>query len=144
MSRITYTKRGNPSVLKVNDKGNLYRTEGSDPISLAPFRHRLLWNLGNLFGFNNIRQNANKSRGFGIQEKLFNKRTGKFEARTSTAFNFGRWVGYKQKMIIDDPDMLLWYKRTTINGNTDAIWDFTPVNKHNSSMQSLRTQVRGN
>ena len=136
MSRITYTKRGNPSVLKVNDKGNLYRTEGSDPISLAPFRHRLLWNLGNLFGFNNIRQNANKSRGFGIQEKLYNKVTKEFESRTSTAFNVGRWVGYYQKVT---PKRNLWYKRTIVD-NYD--WDFTPVNKSNSSMQSLRVQGR--
>jgi len=144
MSRITYTKQGSPKILKTSKKGNLYMSEVSLPIFMAPLKHRIIWKFGNFVGFNNIRQNATKSRGFGIQEKLFNKRTGKFEARTSTAFNFGRWVGYKQKMIIDDPDMLLWYKRTTINGNTDAIWDFTPVNKHNSSMQSLRTQVRGN
>jgi hypothetical protein len=135
MSRITYTKRGNPSVLKVNDKGNLYRTEGSDPISLAPFRHRLLWNLGNLFGFNNIRQNANKSRGFGIQEELYNKVTKEFESRTSTAFNVGRWVGYYQKVT---PKRNLWYKRTIVD-NYD--WDFTPVNKSNTSMQSLRVQI---
>ena len=136
MSRITYTKKGSPKVLKTSKKGNLYMSEGSLPIFLAPFRYRVLWYLGDLFGLNNIRQNAHKSRGFGIQEKLYNKRTGKNEARTSTAFNFGRWVGYKQKMIIDDHDMLLWYKRTTINGD----WDFTPVNRHNTSMQSLRIQ----
>ena len=138
MSRITYTKRGNPSVLKVNDKGNLYRTEGSDPIAIAPLRYRLLWNLGNLFGFNNIRQNANKSRGFGIQEKLYNKVTKEFESRTSTAFNFGRWVGYFQKAT---PKRSLWYKRTVVD-NYD--WDFTPVNKSNTSMQSLRVQKGGN
>ena len=138
MSRITYTKRGNPSVLKVNDKGNLYRTEGSLPIAMAPFRYRVLWNLGNLFGFNNIRQNANKSRGFGIQEELYNKVTKEFESRTSTAFNFGRWVGYYQKVT---PKRNLWYKRTIVD-NYD--WDFTPVNKSNSSMQSLRVQVREN
>ena len=136
MSRITYTKRGNPSVLKVNDKGNLYRTEGSDPISQAPLRYRLLWNLGNLFGFNNIRQNAHESRGFGIQEKLYNKRTDDFESRTSTAFNFGRWVGYYQKVT---PKRNLWYKRTVVDNND---WDFTPVNKSNTSMQSLRVQGR--
>ena len=136
MSRITYTKRGNPSVLKVNDKGNLYRTEGSDPIAIAPLRYRLLWSLGNLFGFNNIRQNANKSRGFGIQEKLYNKVTKEFESRTSTAFNFGRWVGYFQKVT---PKRNLWYKRTVVD-NYD--WDFTPVNKSNTSMQSLRVQGR--
>jgi len=138
MSRITYTKRGNPSVLRMNDKGKLYRTEGSDPISIAPFRYRLLWNFGNLFGFNNIRQNAHKSRGFGIQENLYNKRTGNLEARTSTAFNFGRWVGYFQK---NDPIRNLWYKRTVVDNHD---WDFTPVNKSNTSMQSLRVQTGGN
>ena len=138
MSRTTYTKRGSPRVLKINDKGNLYRTEGSLPIAMAPFRYRVLWNLGNLFGFNNIRQNANKSRGFGIQEELYNKVTKEFESRTSTAFNFGRWVGYYQKVT---PKRNLWYKRTIVD-NYD--WDFTPVNKSNSSMQSLRVQVREN
>ena len=138
MSRTTYTKRGSPKVLKVNDKGNLYRTEGSLPIAMAPFRYRVLWNLGNLFGFNNIRQNAHKSRGFGIQDKLYNKVTKEFESRTSTAFNVGRWVGYYQKVT---PKRNLWYKRTIVD-NYD--WDFTPVNKSNSSMQSLRVQVREN
>ena len=142
MSRTTYTKRGNPSVLKVNDKGNLYRTEGSDPIAIAPLRYRLLWNFGNLFGFNNIRQNANKSRGFGIQEKLYNKKIKDYESRTSTAFNFGRWVGYKQKMIVADPDDFLWYKRTLTNENGNSSWDFTPVNEINTSMQSVRVQGR--
>jgi hypothetical protein len=135
MSRTTYTKRGSPKVLKVNDKGNLYRTEGSLPIAMAPFRYRVLWNLGNLFGFNNIRQNANKSRGFGIQEELYNKVTKEFESRTSTAFNFGRWVGYFQKVT---PKRNLWYKRTVVD-NYD--WDFTPVNRSNTSMQSLRVQI---
>jgi len=142
MSRITYTKRGSPRVLKTSKKGNLYMSEGSLPISQAPFRYRILWNLGNLFGFNNIRQNAHKSRGFGIQEKLYNKRTDKNEARTSTAFNFGRWVGYKQKMIVADPDDFLWYKRTLTNGNGNSSWDFTPVNEINTSMQSVRVQGR--
>ena len=142
MSRITYTKRGSPRVLKTSKKGNLYMSEGSLPISQAPFRYRILWHIGNLFGFNNIRQNAHKSRGFGIQEKLYNKRTGDKEARTSTAFNFGRWVGYKQKMIVADPDDFLWYKRTLTNENGNSSWDFTPVNEINTSMQSVRVQGR--
>ena len=136
MSRITYTKRGNPSVLKVNAKGKLYRTEGSDPIATAPFRYRVIWSLGNLFGFNTIKQNAVKSRGFGFQEALWNRKTKRYEKRTSTAFNFGRWVGYFQKA---NPNRNLWYKRTVVDNND---WDFTPVNKSNTSMQSLRVQRR--
>ena len=136
MSRITYTKRGNPKVFKINNKGNVYRTEGSDPIAIAPLRYRLLWNFGNLFGFNNIKQNAVKSRGFGFQEALWNKKTKRYEKRTSTAFNFGRWVGYFQKA---NPNRNLWYKRTIVDNND---WDFTPVNRSNTSMQSLRIQRR--
>ena len=136
MSRITYTKKGSPRVLKTSKKGNLYMSEGSLPISQAPFRYRILWYIGNLFGFNNIRQNAHKSRGFGIQEELYNKVTEEFESRTSTAFNFGRWVGYFQKVT---PKRNLWYKRTVVD-NYD--WDFTPVNKSNTSMQSVRVQGR--
>ena len=110
MSRITYTKKGNPS-----DRKDL-----TLPIASAPLFIRLLWSFGNLFGFSQIKRNAQLSRGYSISV-----------GKTFTAFNFGKFVAYKRNT---NPSRDVWYKRTMVRGE----YQFTPPSFTNTTMQMIR------
>ena len=114
MSRITYTKKGN------------YRdtVELTKPIASAPLFVRTLWAIGNAVGFNQIKRNARKSRGFSIKQ-----------GTTYTAFNFGKWVAYRRN---DNPLRDIWYKRTNVEGE----YQITPVSHTNTTMQMIRIPAR--
>tara|TARA_Y100000356_G_C11133540_1_gene221400 strand:- start:213 stop:563 length:351 start_codon:yes stop_codon:yes gene_type:complete len=114
MSRITFTK-----------KGNLSDTiDTTLPITNAPLFFRVLWNIGNVLGFNIIKRNAKKSRGFSIESK-----------DTFTAFNFGKWVAYRSTSRPRNP---LWFKRTLIDGK----YQMTPISQTNTTMQMIRIPAR--
>jgi len=138
MSRITYTKKGNPS----NNKDKTL------PITSAPFKIRLLWALGNLFGINQIKRNAVKSRGFGfdylrpVKDKDGNfiyeeDGTIKMVPRTYTSINFGKWVAYRRNTNVL-PKNDIWYKRTNVEGD----YQMTPVSHTNTTMQMIRIPAR--
>ena len=114
MSRITYTKKGSNN-----------RTDTTLPIRYAPARLQFLWFIGNLLGFNLIKRNAVKSRGYSIDR----------DGNTYTAVNFGKWVAYYQKQETLRP---IWFKRTFVDGE----YQMTPVNKTNTSMQAIRVPVK--
>ena len=136
MSRITYTKKGNS-----NDVVEL-----TNPIASAPLSIRLLWVLGNACGFTQIKRNAKKSRGFGIESDrpvtddngnlvLNSDGTVKTEKRTYTSFNFGKWVANKRNT---NPSRDVWYKRTMVRGE----YQFTPPSFTNTTMQMIRIPAR--
>ena len=136
MSRITYTKKGNPSD----------RKDRTLPIASAPLSIRLLWAFGNLFGFSQIKRNAKLSRGFGIESDrpvtddngnlvLNSDGTVKTEKRTYTSYNFGKWVANKRNT---NPSRDVWYKRTMIRGE----YQFTPPSFTNTTMQMIRIPAR--
>ena len=138
MSRITYTKKGNPS----NNKDKTL------PITSAPFKIRLLWALGNLFGINQIKRNAVKSRGFGfdylrpVKDKDANfiyeeDGTIKMAPRTYTSINFGKWVAYRRNSDVL-PKYDIRYKRTMVDGD----YQITPVSYTNTTMQMIRIPAR--
>ena len=114
MSRITFTKKGN----------SRNTVDVTRPIDTAPLFLRIVWTLGNLFGFNQIKRNAVKSRGYGIKA-----------GATYKAFNFGRWVAYKQ---LSNAFPALWFKRTLV----DERYQMTPVSHTNTTMQILRVPAR--
>ena len=124
MSRITYTKKGAPSVERTTKKGTsferTYKTEGSKPINEASLSTRLLWAFGNLIGASQIKINAKKSRGYSISV-----------GKTFTAFNFGKLVAYKRNT---NPSRDVWYKRTMVRGE----YQFTPPSFTNTTMQMIR------
>jgi hypothetical protein len=132
MSRITYTKKGNPADNRDTTKS----------IASAPLSVRLLWALGNAFGFTQIKRNAKKSRGFGIESDrpvkdadgyvvLNPDGTVKTEKRTYTSYNFGKWVANKSNASSNDPE---WFKRTMVRGE----YQFTPPSFTNTTMQMIR------
>tara|TARA_R100000329_G_scaffold150213_2_gene142546 strand:+ start:1522 stop:1941 length:420 start_codon:yes stop_codon:yes gene_type:complete len=137
MSRITYTKKGNPSD----------RKDRTLPIASAPLSIRLLWAFGNLFGFSQIKRNAKLSRGFGIESDRPVKNddgigyvlnpdgTVKTEKRTYTSYNFGKWVANKRNT---NPSRDVWYKRTMVRGE----YQFTPPSFTNTTMQMIRIPAR--
>ena len=136
MSRITYTKKGNPSD----------RKDRTLPKASAPLSIRLLWAFGNLFGFSQIKRNAKLSRGFGIESDrpvtddngnlvLNSDGTVKTEKRTYTSFNFGKWVANKRNT---NPSRDVWYKRTMVRGE----YQFTPPSFTNTTMQMIRIPAR--
>ena len=136
MSRITYTKKGNPS----NNKDKTL------PIASAPFKIRLLWALGNLFGINQIKRNAVKSRGFGfdylrpVKDKDGNfiyeeDGTIKMAPRTYTSINFGMWVLNRRN---SNPVRDIWFKRTLIHNK----YQTTPISQTNTTMQMIRIPAR--
>tara|TARA_B100001142_G_scaffold219007_1_gene217158 strand:+ start:4315 stop:4665 length:351 start_codon:yes stop_codon:yes gene_type:complete len=110
MSRITYTKKGNPADNRDTTKS----------IASAPLSVRLLWVLGNVFGFTQIKRNAKKSRGYSISV-----------GKTFTAFNFGKFVAYKRN---PNPSRDVWFKRTMVRGE----YQFTPPSFTNTTMQMIR------
>lgn len=114
MSRITYTKKGNPSD----------RKDRTLPIASAPLSIRLLWVFGNACGFTQIKRNAKKSRGYSISI-----------GKTFTAFNFGKFVAYKRN---PNPSRDVWYKRTMVRGE----YQFTPPSFTNTTMQMIRIPAR--
>ena len=116
MSRITYTKKGN-----IKDDVDLTK-----PIISAPLFIRTLWAIGNTVGFNQIKRNAKKNRGYSIKQ-----------GKTYTAFNFGKWVAYKRNSDVL-PKHDIRYKRTMINGT----YQITPVSHTNTTMQMIRIPVR--
>ena len=116
MSRITYTKKG----LSLNQKTR----EITEPIFSAPLFVKTLWAIGNVIGFNQIKRNAVKNRGYSI-----------VEGKTYTAFNFGKWVAYRRN---DNPLRDIWYKRTNVEGE----YQITPVSHTNTTMQMIRIPAR--
>ena len=114
MSRITYTKKGN----------SRDTVELTKPIASAPLFIRTLWAIGNAVGFNQIKRNAKKSRGYSINQ-----------GTTYTAFNFGKWVAYR---LNDNPKRDIWYKRTIVDGEYQS----TPVSHTNTTMQMIRIPAR--
>jgi len=136
MSRITYTKKGN----------SRDTVELTKPIASAPFKIRLLWALGNLFGINQIKRNAVKSRGFGfdylrpVKDKDGNfiyeeDGTIKMAPRTYTSINFGMWVLNRRN---SNPVQDIWYKRANYNGK----YQHTPLTFRNKTMQMIRIPAR--
>ena len=118
MSRITYTKKG----LSLNQKTR----EITEPIFSAPLFVKTLWAIGNVIGFNQIKRNAVKNRGYSI-----------VEGKTYTAFNFGKWVAYRRNTNVL-PKNDIWYKRTVVNG----AYQMTPVSHTNTTMQMIRIPAR--
>ena len=118
MSRITYTKKG----LSLNQKTR----EITEPIFSAPLFVKTLWAIGNVIGFNQIKRNAVKNRGYSI-----------VEGKTYTAFNFGKWVAYRRNTNVL-PKNDIWYKRTVVNGD----YQMTPVSHTNTTMQMIRIPAR--
>ena len=116
MSRITYTKKGN----------SRDTVEITKPIASAPLFVRTLWAIGNAVGFNQIKRNARKSRGFSINQ-----------GTTYTAFNFGKWVAYRRNANLL-PKYDIWYKRTNVEGD----YQITPVSHTNTTMQMIRIPSR--
>jgi len=116
MSRITYTKKGN----------SRDTVELTKPIASAPLFVRTLWAIGNTVGFNQIKRNAKKSRGYSINI-----------GTTYTAFNFGKWVAYRRNTNVL-PKNDIWYKRTIVNG----VYQMTPVSHTNTTMQMIRIPAR--
>ena len=136
MSRITYTKKGNPSD----------RKDRTLPIASAPLSTRLLWAFGNLIGASQIKINAKKSRGFSIVNErpvkdadgyvvLNPDGTVNTENRTYTSYNFGKWVANKSNASSNDPE---WFKRTMVRGE----YQFTPPSFTNTTMQMIRIPAR--
>ena len=118
MSRITYTKKG----LSYNQ----VTREITEPIFSAPLFVKTLWAIGNVLGFNQIKRNAVKNRGYSI-----------VKGKTYTAFNFGKWVAYRRNTNVL-PKNDIWYKRTVVNGD----YQMTPVSHTNTSMQMIRIPAR--
>jgi len=116
MGRITYTKKGN------------YRdtVELTKPIASAPRSIRTLWAIGNAVGFNQIKRNVVKNRGYSI-----------IKGKTYTAINFGRWVAYRRNTNVL-PKNDIWYKRTNVEGD----YQMTPVSHTNTTMQMIRIPAR--
>ena len=132
MSRITYTKKGNPSDNKDTTK----------PIASAPLSIRLLWALGNACGFTQIKRNAKKSRGFSIvNERPVKDADGNVvlnadgsvqtAPKTYSSINLGRVVINKR---LDNPNRDEWYLRAPFRGK----YQFTPTSFTNTTMQMIR------
>ena len=117
MSRITYTKKG-------NSRNTYIKSEITKSIFSAPLFVRTLWAIGNVIGFNQIKRNAVKSRGYSIKQ-----------GTTYTYYNFGKWVAYRRNT---NPKRDIWYKRTVVNGD----YQMTPVSHTNTTMQMIRIPAR--
>ena len=130
MSRITYTKKGAPSVERTTKKGTAfertYKTEGSKPINEASLSTRLLWGFGNLIGASQIKINAKKSRGFSIvNERPVKDADGNVvlnadgsvqtAPKTYASINLGRMVINKR---LDNPTRDEWYLRAPLTSES--------------------------
>lgn len=150
MSRITYTKKGAPSVERTTKKGTAfertYKTEGSKPINEASLSTRLLWGFGNLIGASQIKINAKKSRGFSIvNERPVKDADGNVvlnadgsvqtAPKTYASINLGRMVINKR---LDNPTRDEWYLRAPFRGK----YQFTPTSFTNTTMQMIRIPAR--
>ena len=150
MSRITYTKKGAPSIERTTKKGTAfertYKTEGSKPINEASLSTRLLWGFGNLIGASQIKINAKKSRGFSIvNERPVKDADGNVvlnadgsvqtAPKTYASINLGKWVANKRNT---NPSRDVWYKRTMVRGE----YQFTPPSFTNTTMQMIRIPAR--
>lgn len=147
MSRITYTEKGSPSIVK-HTKGRTYLTEGSTAIANAPFNVRMLWSIGNMLGFTQIKRNAVKSRGFSINPNLTVLKDGSGTpildengnvikvSETYTAFNFFKWVAYSSNKETTKP---LWY----LNTMNDGKYQKTRLHNKNRSMKLIRLPNQG-